>query len=319
MNLKDWLNVLFMPVEYFFDFNRAIRWSKASPLCPKQKQLYYDIILLAHTVEKGLSVSNTREKFGREKITKMLDYLGQYDESWDNFPLEKSFGCLQAYIDWHNIRGIDLEELGYSIEKFISRCMNLNISPKGGVKEISNSDVISNEEFEDFLKSRFSCRRFLPKPVDADLLNRIANIAKRTPSQCNRQSGRIHYYSNRDDIDRLLKLQGGAEGFRESVFNLFIISSEISAWSGFKARSQAYVDGALLAMQVLNACQALGLGSCPLNLAVSNKREFDICTAGNISKGERLIVMIAFGFPENINLVAARSERISVQNLLIQH
>ncbi|MGR8980872.1 MAG: nitroreductase family protein, partial [Gammaproteobacteria bacterium] len=176
-----------------------------------------------------------------------------------------------------------------------------------------------NVEVENFLKSRFSCRRFIPRPIDNNLLSRIMDIAQRTPSQCNRQSGRIHYYSNRKDIDTLLKLQGGAEGFRESVYNLFIISSEISAWSGFKARNQAYVDGALLAMQVLNACQSLGLGACPLNLALSNKTELDICSAGKISKGERLIVMIAFGFPEPVSLVVARSERMPIQNLLIQH
>lgn len=319
MILKDWLNILFMPAEYFFDFSRALIWSKASPFCPKQKQLYYDILLLAHTVEKGLSIPKPRERFGRDKITKLLSYLSEYNDTWEKFPLEKSFGCLKAYFDWHTNRGIDLEDLGVLIENFISRCINLQIEAKGGVKEIVNAEITDNSEIEIFLKARFSCRRFLPKPVDKELLHRIIKVAQRTPSQCNRQSGRIHYYSDRAQIDRLLKLQGGAEGFRESVYNLFVISSEISAWSGFKARNQAYVDGALLAMQVLNACQAIGLGACPLNLAVSNKRELAICSAGDISKGERLIVMIAFGFPEQINLVAARSERIPTQKLLILH
>ena len=72
-------------------------------------------------------------------------------------------------------------------------------------------------------------------------------------------------------------------------------------------------------MQVLNACQSLGLGSCPLNLAISNKKELAISTAGNISKGERLVVMIAFGFPEPVDLTVARSERLPVNDLLIPH
>ncbi len=319
MLIKDLLNVLIIPYEYAFDFFRALKWSKASPLCPRGKQLHYDILLLAHTVEKGLSISSPRPKFGREKINRLLDYLDDYNPEWGVFALEKSYGCLRAYIDWHRDRQISLEDLGNRIELFLIRCEGLKISPKGGVKKINNSSVEFNAGAEVFLKSRFSCRRFLPGIVEKPILDRIAEIAQRTPSQCNRQSGRIHYYSNPEDIDKLLRLQGGAEGFRESVQNLFVISSEISAWSGFKARSQAYVDGSLLAMQVLNACQALGLGACPLNLAVSNRRELDICRAGRISKGERLIVMIAFGFPEPVDLVVARSERMSVESLLVKH
>ncbi|WP_221053839.1 nitroreductase family protein [Methylomonas koyamae] len=319
MSIKELLNVLLIPVEYSFDFLRALRWSKSSPSCPRNKQLHYDILLLAHTVEKGLSISEPRIKFGREKITKLLDCLDKYDHNWGVFPLEKSYGCLEAYIKWHESKDVDLGDFGVRIKDFIARCQGLNITPKGGTKSISNSSVVENVQAEMFLKSRFSCRRYLPLKVDDRLLSRVIEIAQRTPSQCNRQSGRIHYYSNPEDISKLLRLQGGAEGFRESVHNLFVISSEISAWSGFKARSQAYVDGALLAMQVLNACQALGLGACPLNLAVSNKRELAICKAGNISTGERLIVMIAFGFPEPVDLVVARSERMPVSDLLIKH
>ncbi|WP_024298407.1 nitroreductase family protein [Methylomicrobium lacus] len=319
MFFKSLLNVLIIPVEYMFDFFRAFRWSNASPLCPKNKQLHYDILLLAHTVEKGLSISNPRLKFGRANILKLLNYLRQYDHKWGVFPLEKSYGCLQSYVNWHAEKQIDLEDLGLQIDDFITRCENLNIQPKGGLKKISNSSIKININAEEFLKARFSCRRFLPGIVEEELLIRIMEIARQTPSQCNRQSGRVHYYSKPEDIDRLLRLQRGAEGFRESIYNLFVISSEISAWSGFKARNQAYVDGALLAMQVLNACQSLGLGACPLNLAIPNHRELKICTEGRIPKGERLIMMIAFGFPEPIDLLVARSERLPAHDLLVNH
>lgn len=319
MRLKELANILITPVEYSIDFLRLFRWSKASPLCPKNKQLYYDILLLAHTVEKGLSVSTPRPKFGKEKIPKLLDHLNSYDEKWNVFPLEKSYGCLLAYINWHKERQIELGEFGERIHDFLNRCRDLSITPKGGVKIISNDSIIENTVAEKFLNSRFSCRRFSPELIDPAKLDRIISIALRTPSQCNRQSGRIHYFSNKTDIENLLKLQAGANEFFQSVPNLFVITSEISAWSGFKARSQAYVDGSLLAMQVLNACQALGLGTCPLNLAVTNFKEIKICKTGNIPKSERLIMMIAFGHPLPGELTVARSERISSSDLLIRH
>ncbi|ATG88497.1 nitroreductase family protein [Methylomonas koyamae] len=319
MYFKPLLNILITPVEYAFDFFRAFSWSKASPFCPKQKQLHYDILLLAHTVEKGLSVSKPREGFGRVKILNLLHFLSLYQDDWSRFPLEKSYGCLKSYLDWNTSKGVELGDFGDKIYAFLQRCEQLGLEPKGGVKHISNSSLQNNPAAQAFLKARFSSRRFQPDKVDPDILSEIVEIARRSPSQCNRQSGRIHYYSRFEDIDRLLRLQGGAEEFRESVPNLFVISSEISAWSGFKARSQAYVDGALLAMQILNACQSLGLGACPLNLAVSNYKELKICEAGGISKGERLIMMIAFGFPEPTGLVVARSERMCTADLLTCH
>lgn len=319
MEIKALLNLLATPVEYIFDTFRAFRWSKASPLCPDNKRLHYDILLLAHTVEKGLSVSNPRKNFGVEKIRKLLKLLADYDDRWDKFPLEKSYGCLLSYINWHNKINHDLGSFGYEIQVFIERCYLLGIEPKGGIKEISNELISPCESLERALLNRFSCRRYTPEVVAPQIIDRIANVALRTPSQCNRQSSRVHYFSDKKVIDSLLKLQGGAEGFKESVFNLFVVTSEMSAWSGVKARSQAYVDGSLTAMQVLNACQALGLGACPLNLAVTNSRELRICEAGNISKGDRLIMMIAFGYPEKVNLVVARSERMLPESILIRH
>jgi len=319
LSLRTLVNLLATPLEYCYDTYRVFKWSKASPLCPIDKQLHYDILLLAHTVEKGLSVSNPRTKFGVEKITQLLSFLEKYKPEYGLFPMEKSYGCLKAYVNWHNSINFDLGVFGDAVQVYLDRCVELNLEPKGGVKLIGNADNKINMEYELALNGRFSCRRFEPRKVSPEIIERIGRVASRTPSQCNRQSSRIHFYNKPDDIDRLLRLQGGAEGFRKSVHNLFVITSEMSAWSGVKARSQSYVDGALTSMQVLNACQSLGLGACPLNLAVTNHRESLICKAGEISKGERLIMMIAFGFPEERDLSVARSERMQVDEILVIH
>jgi len=319
MNIRITANLLATPFEYLHDALRAFRWSKASPLSPYNRRLHYDILLLAHTVEKGLSVSKPRKGFGTNKINQLLNFLGHYDERWGNFPMEKAYGCLKSYVDWHASVNFDLGQLGVKIQEYLTRCELLSLTPKGGVKHIACGTTAPAPEFQQSLLSRFSCRRFEPVKVTESDLSYIASVAARTPSQCNRQSSRVHYYSDREKIDQLLRLQGGAEGFRESVYNLFLVSSEMSAWSGVKARSQAYVDGSLTAMQVLNACQSLGLGACPLNLAVTNIREKNICDAGGISRGERLIMMIAFGVPEKVDLCVARSERMMPFEVLINH
>lgn len=318
--IKNLLNVLLIIAEYFLDYLRQIRWSKASPLSPKVRSIYYDIILLAHTVEKGLSVPEPRPNFGQQKIRELISCLDRYGfKNVDLFPIEKSYGCLSEYMMFHQAIGVETGELGKIINVFLTNCEQHKIKKKGGTKSINNALLEPSPEVQDFLLSRFSCRNFEDSIVKSSTLKKLADIVVRTPSQCNRQSAKLHYYSDPEIIDSLLRLQGGAEGFRANVRNLFVVSSDLTAWSGLKARSQAYVDGSLLAMQTLNACQSLGLGCCPLNLAVTNKKELDICAAGNISTGERLIMMIAFGYPKQVQLKVARSERVDISNVMVKH
>jgi len=51
------------------------------------------------------------------------------------------------------------------------------------------------EQFEDLLAKRYSCRAFLPQPVEHATIERILEIAQRTPSWCNAQPWQVHIAS----------------------------------------------------------------------------------------------------------------------------
>ena len=51
------------------------------------------------------------------------------------------------------------------------------------------------DSFEKLLASRYSCRAFLPQPVKRTVIERILEIAQRTPSWCNAQPWRVHIAS----------------------------------------------------------------------------------------------------------------------------
>jgi nitroreductase len=82
-----------------------------------------------------------------------------------------------------------------------------------------------------FLQSRSSCRMFQPGKIDSGLLTSLVELAQSAPSQCNRQSSRVHVYQDRAVIAQLLELQGGSRGFAQSVDNLFVVTSEVTAWA----------------------------------------------------------------------------------------
>jgi nitroreductase len=314
--IKPILSILALPLEYFRDWLNVIKWGKGSPLAPRERTLYYDIILLAHTVEKGLSMPNPRPNFGIAKIVQLLEFCAEYGWNREMFPIQMSYGALKEYADLHQQKQAGLGDLQKPIETFLSECRSHGISEAGGTR---TADLVDSTSHSGFLTSRWSCRRYKDEIVDPAVVSKIVKCAQSAPSQCNRQSVKIHVYSKKEQIQNLLKLQGGSAGFADGVRNLFVVTSEMAAWSGAKPRNQAFVDGGLFAMQLAMSCLAHELGCCMLNLAVTNGRESEIKTAGSISHGERLVVMIAFGVPAEDGRFCARSERIPLESVLISH
>ena len=51
------------------------------------------------------------------------------------------------------------------------------------------------EQFEQLLAGRYSCRAFLSRPVGRAMIERILEVAQRTPSWCNAQPWQIHIAS----------------------------------------------------------------------------------------------------------------------------
>ena len=74
----------------------------------------------------------------------------------------------------------------------------------------SRADVLS-----EILTTRHSCRGFLPKPVDVDVVRRMFELAQQTPSWCNSQAWQVHLVTGeaRDALSSRLvaRVQRGPE------------------------------------------------------------------------------------------------------------
>ena len=308
--------------EYLNDFAVTIRYNTYSPFEDRNLRLYYRLIILSHAIEKGLSLANPRALFGREKILSIVAMARRYDASNSKFPLEMASGALHDYIEIHRKQGI-VDPFLDEVEGYLKdESAFAGIEPKGGYKRPSELKHVLPEETEGyvrFLESRYSCRHYDPSVVPLSVVEEIVRTAQASPSQCNRQSVRVHCYTDKSEIEKLLTLQGGASGFVDGVYNLFVITSEVTAWGGYGQRNQGYVDCGLFAQQLLLASYANGVGMCPLNLAVDNAKEKKIKQAAKIHPRERLAMMISFGYPGQLDLKAARSARLPLRSVLKMH
>jgi len=329
MNLKKWQTLQFcslglLPVEYAKDFYRFLRYGKGSLFAPLERRLYFDIILTAHTVEKGLSLAKPRPFFGKQNIRLLNQMLLAYKVQHADFAVNMSCHAIAEYLHFHEENHLTdswLEEVQKYLHDWSDKFKGLDPG-FGKVRDVSrvfeNIDQ-RNYGYAEFLQSRFSCRNYDQRPVPIDIIEEVVKTAQQAPSQCNRQSPKVHLYQNQAQIREILNIQGGARGFDDRTPNLFIVTSEITAWSASSSRNQDYVDGSLFAMALLYSLHAKGIAACPLNMACTNSKEKRVSVLAQISSSERIMLMISFGFPESSAITAAPSPRKHLNKTLITH
>lgn len=305
--------------EYMVDMLLYVKHNNYSPFEQANRRRYFQLVILSHAIEKGLSLGHSRPMFGRDKIKSILGYARKYDNSFSRFPAGMAKGALAAYYDCNSSHAAKDDPTLESINAYLQSPEVLDIEGVGGIRRLMANQGASANTLGEFLLSRFSCRMFDKSALPRELITHVLEMAQAAPSQCNRQSVRVHFYQDDEAISGLLSLQGGAAGFNEGIGNLFVVSSEITAWGGPKQRNQLYVDGGLFSMMLMLACHAEGIATCPLNLAVMNSTEEKIKKMGGIPTNQRLIMMIAAGNPSESSIKAANSPRCGIDEVAFFH
>ncbi len=259
----------------FAKYSGAIKRSKASTRAK--------ITELSHSVERGLSLKNSKQDFGKEKIRNLFQHMSEISAS--------DFSCscaASALIEYIGCNPNDIVE--YKLK-------NYNCSELGGTKQVFMNDILaaSKQSFDIFSQSRFSVRDFSEKEVDLRLLKTAIKIAQKSPSACNRQPTRIYIITDKNDVYKVLELQGGANGFKEHVNKLLIVSSDKRAYIYANERNLYQLDSGMFGMSLLYALHFLELGACPLMWANTYKKDKLIRKICKIDNYHDVVFIIAVG------------------------
>ena len=247
-----------------------------------------------HIVEKGLALPNPRKAFGIPKITALIQIASDYETKYSDPELS---GAIRSTLATYLRKNPELNETHPAFYALVTGYVQgAPVSVQGGVKHFNRSELrqITSMDFASFAKSRTSVRNFSSEPIAAELIQKAVDIARYTPSVCNRQSWKVHAYTKRETINSLLALQGGSNGFTESITQLLVVTTDIRKFTRMETH-QIYVDGGLFAMNLLYALHAQNIGSCCLNTCVTYPIEKQIITLGQIPEHERLIMFIGIG------------------------
>ena len=265
----------------------------------------FEILKVAHALEKSIFMPEQRDESGWENAKILFDLLNI--SSIKKEGSESYFIGVNVYnkfIEHKKSNGIvkDIKKIDLQSENFL----------ESGKIKIDEQGFKSLQNPEKFFLSRYSFRDFKSKIINDITVKRILNLASKTPSTCNRQHWFTYNINNKEIIKKALSFQSGNRGFTEYIHNLFIITSDLSAFKPGQEVYQHWIDGGMYAMSVMYAIHSLGLVSCPLNWSTTPRIDREIRKKISIKKSHSIIMMIAYGEPKNN--IACVSQRKSIEN-----
>ena len=305
--------------DYYYDLKRFYKYASNQGVKDSEEKYIGHIVKRYHVIEKGLTMPSPRLGFGKEVVLDLINLCNQYIDIYGttNIQLHNAIAVLLAYIEFHKDKSFTIAENIVTAIKLLSqRVNNSDVLPQQQIhitKEEYFNDI--NKSFEAFSNSRKSVRNYASKDLPIEKILKAIELARNTPTSCNRQSNRIYIYTNQQKIQEILKLQGGSRGFFELANKLIIITNELGVYESTRERKQGYIDGGIYTMNLLYALHYNRVACCVLNCCNSKGNDIKIRNKANIKETEELIVMIACG--EAIeNFEIASSPRIPIQNFI---
>lgn len=153
-------------------------------------------------------------------------------------------------------------------------------------------------------RRRRSVRWFLQRPVPRELLDRAMDVARLSPSACNRQPFVFRFLDDPDLVRRVAAISIGTGGYDHNIPVLGVVTGKLRHYPMERDRHLIYVDGSLAAMAFVLALETLELSSCCINWPDIESNEREIADVLELDPDERVIMLIAVGFPDPAGMVA---------------
>lgn len=254
------------------------------------------IKILTHELDKGLHMPKPRKGFGRVKAQKLVEYLKRYLKIGNlNYEYD-------AYLDAVEILHRYCESSKkYCLDTSFINLIDFKTDNSKTHNRLDRTDnfIIDNNsiyfDFKEFALSRHSVRYFKPDfKISHEDFEKVVEIARMSPSACNRQSVRLMLINDKKISNYILKLQGGTNGF-ENANNCILVMSDLNNYWHINEMNTAFIDAGIFTMNLLYSLKYYGIDSCPLIWDDNSERRDLLKSIIDISDNYYIMCIIAIG------------------------
>lgn len=272
-----------------------------------QSHFLYIMISNYHVIEKCLAMPNFEPGHGKERVEIVVGDLFKYSELGFDLHHPQYIAAMQAVQEYDSVH----KHLGYALPAGLQADIDkllegVNI-PEHHQPHVTRKEFFlhQNGDFEEFARSRHSVRAYSDKDISNETIRAVVDLARTTPTACNRQPNKTYVVCNKDMIKRIAALQGGGRGFAENANKLFIITSVVEAF-GNNEYHEVFKAGGMYVMNLLYALHAYQIGACPLMWAGEKERDKQLRQISDIPDNEEIIMIVSAGYPtENFTFVTS--------------
>lgn len=273
----------------------------------KRGDFRYSILLLVHSLEKGMCFLNPRP-FGLDKVSELMKLLSRYSETQKSeFEYQLGVSVLFAWVDFFENHGWQNEPVYKKVREFLSD-KERNPDIVAGYKEYIPVDADS-AVYEDMFLSRHSVRDYQDKKIDPADVQFALKCFVETPTACNRQMCRVYYIKDQGITDLLNRVVIGVPGFNKKTVQYFIITYDLASFAYSGERQQGLFNAGLCTMNFVNGLHAKGIGSCCLQWSNKRNEDVEVRTKLGLRDSERIGIVIGAGYYLNKNVVPCSARR----------
>lgn len=272
-----------------------------------------------HRLEKGLVMKNRRPVFAAGYIEETVQrYVQEASSAGAEFDRE---------LRWcHDVLRLYFKQVASnpSVDR-ARKIFEAQVEADRTAKEERNVPYLRNlreeppvkyEALLELAKIRRSVRWFQRKAVPEVLIHRAMEVALLSPTACNRQPFRFHIITDLALAPTVSKVAWGTAGFADNIPAVAVVIGRFGAFFSERDRHLPYTDASLAIMSFVYALETMGLGSCCINWPDIEGTDTQMKQLINLSDDERVIMLIAFGYPDPDGLVAY-SQKKSVPDVCI--
>ena len=278
----------------------------------KGQKANYDLLQLAHRLEKGLLIETPKLMWGWEKANRIVELLDVND---DPFSTQTAKAVLSAFLSAKSKSQYEEDRQKY--QEFIDKT-HFVPEDEDGTKKMGGTikvekPVFTSEEFssiEKMFNTRHSCREFATDPVPDEIISRAVELALRCPSACNRQPFKVYVITpNKLESKLGHKLQYKAG-------KTLIITGDVRAFTSGELLDWI-VSPSIFVGYLTLALHSLGIGSCVIrkDLVKHSRYNEALKEVAGIGESERIILEMFVGYYKNQYMVPM-SNRTAAKSIM---
>lgn len=264
-------------------------------------------MLLAHSLEKGMSLPAPKPGFGYDKAISLLNELESYRKAGLNeerYAFTEGLGVFGAYMFFtDNDMTI--------FEKRYQALLEGKELPKAGFDVVDMDAIYGRLDLEQnqyFIQSRHSIRSYEKQSVDAETLQKVIELASCAPSACNRQPTKVYVTTEPGKVKEVSTLIPGNKGFEDEVPNWAIVTADRRLFNTGEPL-QWYINGGIYLSYLIEAFHVYHIGSCIFQIPVGHSNTPAIRRAASIPQNEAIIAAIGFGYAKRENKFVSATRR----------